>query len=85
MAALIYSLCALVALICAYVLFRAYSRERYRVLLWSGYCFAGLTLNNVILVTDKIFLPEIDLSIWRLLVALISFLILLYGLIWDAN
>ena len=56
-----------------------------------AFCFGAvivsqvLALNNVILVTDKIFLPEIDLSIWRLLVALISFLILLYGLIWDAN
>ena len=85
MAALIYSLCALVALICAYVLFKAYYRLNYRLLLWSGYCFASLTLNNVLLVADKIFLPDIDLSIWRLIVALASFLILLYGLIWDAN
>ena len=85
MAALIYSLCALVALMCAYVLFKAYLRLNYRLLLWSGYCFAGLTFNNVLLVADKIYLPNIDLSVWRLLVALVSFLVLLYGLIWDAN
>ena len=85
MAAMIYSLCALVAFICAYFLFTAYIRQHYRLLLWSGYCFAGLTANNVLLVADKIFLPEIDLSIWRLLVALMSLLILVYGLIWDAN
>lgn len=85
MAATIYSLCALVALVCAYLLFTAYFRQHYRLLLWSGYCFAGLTLNNVLLVLDKIFLPQIDLSIWRLLVAQISLLILLSGLIWDAN
>jgi hypothetical protein len=85
MAAIIYSLCALVALFCACFLFTAYFRQHYRLLLWSGYCFAGLTLNNIILVLDKIFLPEIDLSIWRLLVALMSLLILAYGLIWDAN
>ncbi len=85
MAAMIYSLCALVALVCAYLLFTAYFRQHYRLLLWSGYCFAGLTLNNVLLVLDKIFLPQIDLSIWRLLVALMSLLILLSGLIWDAK
>jgi hypothetical protein len=85
MAALIYSLCALVALTCAFLLLRAYTRQRYRLLLWSGLCFAGLTVNNVFLVLDKIFLPSVDLSILRLLVALLSIGVLLYGLIWDAD
>jgi hypothetical protein len=84
MAATIYGLCALVALICAAQLFRVYFRQRYRLLLWSGLCFAGLTLNNILLVVDKIFLPDIDLSVWRLLLALVSMTVLLYGLIWDA-
>ncbi|HEV2560751.1 MAG TPA: DUF5985 family protein [Rhizomicrobium sp.] len=85
MAALIYSLCALVALTCAFLLLRAYARQRYRLLLWSGFCFAGLTVNNILLVLDKIYLPLIDLSILRLLVALLSITVLLYGLIWDAD
>lgn len=85
MAATIYTLCALVALLCAVLLLRAYRRGSYRLLLWSGLCFSGLTLNNALLVADKIFLPETDLSIWRLLVALASMLVLLYGLIWDAD
>ena len=68
MAAIIYSLCAFVALICTYLLISAYFRQNYHLLLWSGYCFIGLTLNNLILVADKIFLPKVDLSIWRLLV-----------------
>jgi hypothetical protein len=84
MAATIYSLCALVALICAIQLLRAFFRQRYRLLLWSGLCFAGLTLNNALLVADKILLPEVDLSVWRLLVSLTSMTVLLYGLIWDA-
>lgn len=84
MAAPIYSLCAIVALICAIQLLRAYLRQRYRLLLWSGLCFVGLTLNNALLVIDKIMLPEVDLSVWRLLVALASMTVLLYGLIWDA-
>ncbi|HUO93807.1 MAG TPA: DUF5985 family protein [Rhizomicrobium sp.] len=84
-AAAIYSLCAVVALICACLLFRAYARQRYRLLLWSGICFAGLTLNNVLLVVDKIFLPDTDLTVLRLMEALLSLLVLIYGLIWDAE
>ncbi len=85
MAALIYGLCALVALTCAFLLLRAYTRQRYRLLLWSGLCFAGLTANNVLLVADKLFLPTVDLTVLRLLVALLSVSTLLYGLIWDAD
>jgi hypothetical protein len=86
MAATIYTLCALVSLLCAFLLLRAHARSRYRLLLWSGFCFAGLTFNNVLLIADKIFLPvEIDLSVPRLLVALASALVLIYGLIWETG
>jgi hypothetical protein len=85
MAAIIYLLCALTAFICAYLLIRAYLRSRYRLLLWSGLCFTGLTLNNLILVFDKIVFVSEDLSIWRSSVALIAMAVLLYGLIWDAE
>lgn len=85
MAALIYSLCALTALVCAFLLLRAYARSRYRLLLWSGLCFSGLTLNNVLLVLDKVALPDVDLSMWRTLTAAIAMVVLLYGLIWDAE
>lgn len=86
MAAAIYSLCALVSLLCAILLLRAHMRNRYRLLLWSGLCFVGLTLNNLLLVIDKILLPaQVDLSVSRLTVALISVLVLLYGLIWEAE
>ena len=83
MAASIYSLCALTALVCAVFLLQAYGRGRYRLLLWSGLCFAGLTINNFLLVIDKVALPLIDLSILRASVALVSMTVLLYGLIWD--
>lgn len=83
MAFAIYSLCTLTALACAYLLLQAFRRSGYRLLLWSGLCFAGLTLNNVVLVIDKVILPDIDLSVWRSVVALAAMAILLYGLIWD--
>jgi uncharacterized protein DUF5985 len=85
MAAIIYGLCATTALVCAILLLNGYRRQNYRLLLWSGLCFAGLTLNNLLLVADKIFLPQIDLSLWRTSVALISMTVLLYGLIWDVE
>ena len=85
MAPVIYTLCALAAALCSYLLLHAYFRGRYRLLLWSGLCFAGLTLNNVFLIVDKIALPAIDLAVPRTLVALLAMMILLYGLIWDTE
>ena len=85
MATVIYTLDALTALVCTILLFRAYLRGRYRLLLWSSICFAGLTLNNILLVLDKILLPEIDLSPWRSAAALVAMAILLYGMIWESE
>lgn len=85
MAATIYGLCALAALLCTILLLQAYRRGGYRLLLWSGVCFAGLTANNLLLVLDKLVFTTVDLSIWRTLVALIAMAILLYGMIWSAE
>lgn len=85
MAGIIYSLCALTAFLCACLLLRAWYRSRYRFLLWSGLCFSMLTLNNILLVADKLFVPYNDLSMPRLLTALLAMAIMLYGLIWDAE
>ncbi len=80
---LIYALCALTSLLCAFLLLRGYVRSRYRLLLWAGVCFVGVTLNNVFVVIDKFFYPQGDLLTLRLSVALIALLFLLYGLIFD--
>jgi hypothetical protein len=86
MASLVYSACAVAATLCAVLLLQAYGRGRYRLLLWSGLCFAGLALNNLLLVVDKIVLPtEVDLSLWRSGTALLSMVVLLYGLIVDSE
>ncbi|NDF12351.1 MAG: hypothetical protein EB060_06025 [Proteobacteria bacterium] len=86
MAATIYGLCALTAFFCAWLLLKAYQSSRYSLLMWSGLCFAGLTISNALLVVDKIFFPtEIDLSPWRYAVTLVSMIVLLYGLIWETE
>jgi hypothetical protein len=85
MAEAVYAICALTGLVCAVLLFRSYGRSRTPLLLWSGLCFAGLTLNNVILFADLVVFPAFDLSLWRGLTSVGSLLILLFRLIWDAK
>ena len=85
MAGVIYALCALAAFACAWMLLRTYMRSRYRLLLWGGLCFVGLTLNNTLLVIDKLTGSYVDLSTWRLLPALAGVLVFLFGLIWDSE
>jgi hypothetical protein len=84
-AAIVYSLCALTAALCAFLLLQAHVRSGYRLLLWSGLCFACLTLNNLLLVLDKLVISSVDLSLWRSSVALLAMCILLYGLVWDSE
>ena len=83
MAQAIYIPCALTALACASLLLRSYLKSGYRLLLWSGLCFVGLSNNNLLLMLDRLALPSIDLSVWRSATALIALLTLLYGLVWE--
>ena len=85
MAKAVFVLCALTSASCALLLLRGYGRSRARLLLWSGLCFVGLALNNALLVIDRIVLPDLDLSIWRQLPATVGILLLIFGLVWDAE
>jgi hypothetical protein len=60
-------------------------RRRIRLLLWSGICFIGLTLNNIALFVDLVMFPDFDLRLARLIPALIGMTLLLYAFIWDAE
>lgn len=80
---LIYGLCAFTALTCAALLLRGYSRGGVRLLLWSGLCFVGLTANNILLILDKLLFTAVDMSIWRLSLALVAVLLLLVGLVLE--
>lgn len=76
---------ALVSLLCAILLLRGYARGRRRLLLWSGLCFLGLAIADVLAFVDLVLLPEIDLFLVRLSVIAGSMLLLLYGLIWESQ
>jgi len=70
---------------CAMLLLRAYVRRRVRLLMWSGVCFLGLTLNNIALFVDLVMFPQLDLRLARHLPALVGMMFLLYGFICDAE
>jgi hypothetical protein len=82
-APVIYVLCALTSLLTMILLFRAYRARRVRLLLWSGLCFAGLAVNNVLLFVDLVVIPNQDLSVVRQLPALGGLLLLVFGMIYD--
>lgn len=83
----VYVLCALTSAACAVMLLRGYARGRTRFLLWSGLCFVALAVNNLMLMIDRVVVPDRDLFApeWRTVVALIGLSLLLYGLVWDAE
>ncbi len=85
MGAAVYILGALTSLACAVLLLRGYARGRKRLLLWSGLCFVGLALSNVLIFLDLVVFPQVDLYYWRLGTTLIAMALLLYGLIWESN
>lgn len=86
MAFAIYTLCALTSIVCFVLLWRSWRRSGARLLFWSALCFAALSVNNVLLVADRVIWPlEVDLGIPRLLAALAAVLLLLFGLVWEED
>ena len=83
---LIYTLCAATALVTAWLLLRAYARTGLRLLFWSGLCFTGLTVNNLLLFIDLVVLPsDVDLRVFRHTTALVGMLFLIYGFIRESE
>jgi hypothetical protein len=86
MAALIYSLCALTSITCFVLLWRSWRASGARLLFWSALCFGALSVNNVLLVVDRVVLPtQVDLYLWRLGWAFAAVLLLLFGLVWEED
>jgi hypothetical protein len=85
MASLVYILCAVTSALCTWLLMRAYRANRSPLLFWSGLCFAGLAVSNLLLVADRMIFPDVDLAFWRLATSLAGMTLLLYGLIWHGE
>ena len=85
MALLVYLLCALTSAACCVLLYRGYRSSRARLLFWAALCFAGLAVNNLLVLIDERVVPTTDLSVWRSLPALAGIALLVYGLIWEVR
>jgi hypothetical protein len=83
MAEAVYVLCALTSIGCAFLLWRGYRANGSRLLFWSGVCFAGLAVNNILLVVDLMVWASVSLAVARSCVAIASLSVMLYGLIWE--
>ncbi|HUI13694.1 MAG TPA: DUF5985 family protein [Xanthobacteraceae bacterium] len=80
---LLYLLCFLTSLSCCLLLIRSYRRNRSRVLLWTAACFVLLAIDNLLVVLDLIVLPNVDLSLARLLATLFAVSTLLVGFVGE--
>ena len=81
----VYVLCAMTSIACAALLLRGYFRTGTRLLLWSGLCFAGLALNNILLNIDVAIGDTYSLEVWRHLSNALSICLLVFGLVWDSD
>ena len=79
----VYTLCFLTSSACAWLLARSYGRTGARLLLWSSLCFVLLAANNMVLIIDMLVLPDMDLRLGRLTLALAAVSVLLFGFVWD--
>jgi hypothetical protein len=84
-AALVYLLCLFTSAVCAGLLFRAWRKERNRLLFWTAFSFLFLALNNLALVADILVFTKISLWMLRFLLNLIALSVLLYGFIWETE
>lgn len=84
-AILVYALCAAAALLCTGLLLRAHRATGTRLLLWSTVCFACLTLNNLLVISDLVLFPSVDQFLLRNVAALAGVCALLFGLIWEVR
>ena len=83
--ATVYILCFLTSTACAWLLGRSYARNGARLLLWSSICFGLLAANNLMLILDLVVFPQLDLRIFRLLLALAAVVALIWGFIWEVE
>ncbi len=81
MVELVYGLCAVTSMVCTVLLARAYRRTRVRLLLWSAICFGCLVVNNLMLTVDLVLFPSTDLSLPRLIPAVLGVGVLIYGFV----
>jgi hypothetical protein len=84
-AGILYVLCLVTSVVCAGLLARAWRTTRARLLLFSALCFALLSVNNLFVVADMLFVRGYDLTVLRQSATVAALAVLLYGFIWEAE
>ncbi|MFN7143677.1 MAG: DUF5985 family protein [Myxococcota bacterium] len=84
MAAVVYVLCLLTAIVCSAALLTAHRRTRSTLLFWSGMCFALLAVNDLFVLLDIYVIQWVDLWGIRRSLGLLAVLVMLVGLIFHA-
>ncbi|MDI1449525.1 DUF5985 family protein [Polyangium sp. 6x1] len=85
MAETVYTLCLLASLVCAVLLLKNYRHTRLRLIFWTGLSFSAFALNNLLLLTDLLIGPLADLSLPRVMTAVVAVGLLLYGMIREVT
>lgn len=75
----IYWLCFAACFACAALFLRSWLRVRLSLMLWGASGFILLAISNGLLLLDKISLPALDLSGYRLLASVAGVGLLLFG------
>ena len=79
---IVYLLCAVTSVLCASVLLYNYRRRHVSLLFWSGICFVGFAVGNVLLFVDLVLLSDsINLIVIRTVPTLAGLCCLLWGLV----
>lgn len=83
-ASIVYLLCAVTSLWCAWLLFSNFKKAKTGILFWSGLCFACLSLSNVALFIDLVLFSSMDLYLVRTIPTVVGVALLAWGLIWES-
>jgi len=81
----IYLLCLVSSAACTWLLLKGYRRTLTRLLLWTGLCFAFLSLNSVVVLFDLVVFPQWDLRVFRHTASLAAVGLLIFGLVWESD
>lgn len=85
MAEAVYVLSTAVSALCAVMLLRQYRSQRSRLLFWSGLSFVFFAIANALVFADFVVLPDVDLSLVRALASFVAVMVLICGLVWEAD
>ncbi len=81
----VFLICIATSVVCMWLLFRGWRRTGTRLLFWSALCFVFLAANNVLVFVDLVMLPQVDLRALRLVASMLAVIVLLWGLVWEAE